>query len=201
LSQAAIAGRAESLRAAPSGDQRNDLLPRRNLNDPAGLRFGDLADPLRSYEADRELLQPARAAERFIVIVSGDKLVDDFASTCNQRPGGQECSRGVESRWSWRSESSILSIASEGSVLSIGSAGSVLSIGSIGSVGSLLSLGSACSVASALSFAARDSLLSARARGCILGSPMSRWQRLVAGVAFVAAGVAFLKAGAGRGSA
>jgi hypothetical protein len=76
-----------------------------------------------------------------------------------------------ESRWSWKSNGSVLSIASEGSVLSIGSVGSVLSIGSIGSAGSALSIGSAYSAASVLSFASRGSLLSSIARDSILGSP------------------------------
>jgi hypothetical protein len=68
------------------------------------------------------------------------------------------------SRWSRRSDRSILSIGSTGSILSIGSVGSILSIGSIGSIGSILSIGSVASMGSALSAASIWSAMSFRAR-------------------------------------
>src|SRR4051795_2031096 len=55
------------------------------------------------------------------------------------------------SKWSIRSEDSILCIGCRGSLLSIGSVGSVLSIGSVGSAGSVLSIGSVLSAASVMS--------------------------------------------------
>jgi hypothetical protein len=74
------------------------------------------------------------------------------------------------SRWSIRSERSLLCIASTGSVLSIGSVGSVCSVGSIGSACSLWSLGSFASVGSALSARSRWSLLSDRSYDAVQGS-------------------------------
>ena len=81
-----------------------------------------------------------------------------------------EGSRMPTSRWSIRSERSLLSIASTGSVLSIGSVGSVLSIGSIGSACSLWSVGSFASVGSALSARSRWSFLSDRSYDAVQGS-------------------------------
>jgi hypothetical protein len=63
------------------------------------------------------------------------------------------------SKWSIRSEDSLLCIGCKGSVLSIGSIGSVLSIGSLGSAASLFSIGSAASVASILSFWSRRAVM------------------------------------------
>jgi hypothetical protein len=74
------------------------------------------------------------------------------------------------SRWSIRSERSLLSIASTGSVLSVGSVGSVCSVGSIGSACSLWSVGSFASVGSALSARSRWSLLSDRSYDAVQGS-------------------------------
>ena len=68
------------------------------------------------------------------------------------------------SRWSIRSDGSILSIGSKGSILSIGSVGSILSVGSIGSACSMLSIGSFGSVGSVMSSRARWSLMSNRVR-------------------------------------
>ncbi len=77
---------------------------------------------------------------------------------------------GSTSRWSIRSERSLLCIASAGSVLSIGSVGSVCSVGSIGSACSLWSVGSFASVGSALSARSRWSLLSNRSCDAVQGS-------------------------------
>lgn len=78
-----------------------------------------------------------------------------------------------ESRLSWRSEDSFLSICSKGSMLSIGSIGSFGSMGSIGSALSVLSVGSVCSVGSVLSAFSAWSLMSSRSsRGVLAGTPV-----------------------------
>ena len=66
------------------------------------------------------------------------------------------------SRWSIRSEDSILCIGCKGSLLSIGSVGSVLSIGCVGSALSVLSVGSFASAGSLLSAASRQAIMSWR---------------------------------------
>jgi hypothetical protein len=76
----------------------------------------------------------------------------------------------TSSRWSIRSQGSVLSVGSRGSVLSIGSVGSALSIGSIGSFGSVLSVGSFCSIGSALSGASVLAIMSWRAVRSVLNA-------------------------------
>jgi hypothetical protein len=94
------------------------------------------------------------------------------------------------SRWSIRSERSLLCIASTGSVLSIGSVGSVCSVGSIGSACSLWSVGSFASVGSALSARSRWSLLSDRSYDAVQGSRGAHTRALGLRATQVLAGVA-----------
>jgi hypothetical protein len=71
------------------------------------------------------------------------------------------------SRWSYRSQHSVLCIGSRDSVLSIGSIGSVLSIGSVGSAGSILSVASFLSAGCLMSGLSLWSIMSWRARRAI----------------------------------
>src|ERR671936_2227779 len=79
--------------------------------------------------------------------------------------GGRPQNGSMLSRWSIRSEDSLLSIASKGSVLSVGSVGSVLSIGSAGSALSAFSVGSVLSAGSLLSGLSLLAIMSWRGRG------------------------------------
>jgi hypothetical protein len=84
----------------------------------------------------------------------------------------------VTSRWSIRSQGSVLSIASRGSVLSIGSVGSALSIGSIGSFGSILSVGSFGSAGSVLSGGSLLAVMSWRVKRRVMAAASARLDNL-----------------------
>jgi hypothetical protein len=77
------------------------------------------------------------------------------------------------SRWSYRSQNSVLCIGSKNSVLSIGSIGSVLSIGSVGSAGSVLSVASFLSVGCLMSGLSLWSVMSWRAKRSL--APSAGW--------------------------
>ena len=104
-----------------------------------------------------------------------------------------EHARPLPSRWSWRSNGSILCIASEGSILSIGSVGSIGSIGSFGSACSVLSVGSAASAASILSAASWRSVMSASASHSIMGRPLGSTERRIVALGALALATAILK--------
>jgi hypothetical protein len=101
---------------------------------------------------------------------SRNKVASEYA-----RPRRQEGTRLVNtkndgSRWSYRSQNSVLCIGSKNSVLSIGSIGSVLSIGSVGSAGSVLSVASFLSAGCLMSGLSLWSVMSWRAKKALAPS-------------------------------